>query len=116
MIRKLCVLSTTLLIITGCSLKNDESLSKKNDLNSVYESVLQNKTVEPEKLGAVDYLKLYKKLKLNQPETFLKVKVSLIHKFMIEVKNNVDLEHNAIYLALLNEDMDKVDTLIYQLL
>lgn len=115
-----CLSIITILFLTGCSMKqtdeNNINSKKYKELSSVYEHVVANKTVENAKLTAVDYLKLYKKLKTSNEETFQKVKINLINKFMLEIKDQKDLEANYIYLVLLEENLQKVDDIIYQLL
>jgi len=85
------------------------------DLKTVYDHVSKNQTLSSYNLKAVDYLKLYKVLRLNQEQIFKNLKVTIIGKFMQEIENYPHFDLDKVYLMLLEEQMDKIDTLIQEL-
>lgn len=95
--------------------KSQEHIKEYSDVKTVYLYVAEHRMFNNFNLTALDYLKLYKILRLNQEKVFTVMKVDLINRFMMEIENNKNFDLDSVYLTLLEEKIDKIDILIQEL-
>lgn len=95
--------------------KSQEHIKEYTDVKTVYLYVVEHKMFNNFNLTALDYLKLYKILRLNQEKLFKVMKVDIINRFMMEIENDKNYDLDKVYLTLLEEKIDKIDILIQEL-